>query len=581
MNWYLKELESRQTEGTLQILDRVHLPQQVALPHSGARPSLCITPDGEIRCYSVVDGGNEQGYLEGIDCGLNWKEHYAKEGVGAGTYDPASRRWLRLCSDEDGTWCAYSSNGPDSTDIVRVKVSERPYAVDMLPRIASDGSVYAAGYAETANGYETAFFRSSDSGDHWECAVVEPIAPFSAVYPDKVARPNVNGAYPTVLEKKDGSMWMLVATSDDYLWEYTSADGGRVWSAARRTTLHATYTGACLTRLSDGRILLIWNNTSPMPTRVGVDTTLTNRDVCHCAISEDEGLSWIGQREVFLPACRAYADYSVRGGDGVTDFEVLEVPRGRILLHFGHTLDTERIVLFALDYLQDEGRTEDFLDGMAYFSTQSYLKNGNGACLNRIPGAIPVQDPDTVLNEKTKREVLHVYRYHDARLLSETMGAVQNFPAWEMGEITVEVRISGAPLRVSLADHWINPSDPCAEEKSVFSFTFDYLDAGRIFDYLDDSGRETNLWSTYKIVYSLKHRKAVVVWSDMPEEDQFEDRFLHKCIFSIRQNHRVEAPNGLSYIHFQTTAQDADDKGAHIGRIEYRRIDEFPYTDLS
>ena len=72
-------------------------------------------------------------------------------------------------------------------------------------------------------------------------------------------------------------------------------------------------------------------------------------------------------------------------------------------------------------------------------------------------------------------------------------------------------------MHVSLCDHWINPSDPCVEEKSVFSFTMDYLDTWRTPD----------VWATYKIAYSLKHQKAVVIRVDMSEEDYLPDRLLH------------------------------------------------------
>lgn len=596
MNRYLQKMERSIDEKMHQVLEKVHLPQQVAIPCGGVRPALCVTEQGEIRCYGLVDGGRAPGYLSGIDGGMSFKEYYVhsskkQDVLGAAAYfaynadgtfaqddakdDEESEhggRYFRFEGTPSGTVCRYSDIGMNDTDYHTAQICDTCYHVDMLPRVTKNGRIYAAGWRRVGESNETAFFFSDDGGMHFTTVVLPSLPAFPAVYPDRVQRPLPKGTCPTVIERLDGSMWMLVATSDSYLWEYVSTDGGNHWEKPRRTTLHGSYTGAYLLRLQDDRLLLFWNNTDPMPTCVGVDTSLTNRDACHCAVSVDEGKSWVGQRELFLPACRTYADGMLRCGNGVSDFEALEMPDGNVLVHVGTTPDTERLILFCVDYLNDAGRVEDFLDGVYYFSTQSYFRANGSKGFNRIPGPVAVQDPQTVPKERDKREVLHIYRYADDRLLSEQMGAVQNFPAWEMGEITLEVMLSGAPLRVSLCDHWINPSDPCVEEKSVFSFTMDYLDTWRTPD----------VWATYKIAYSLKHQKAVVIRVDMSEEDYLPDRLLHNVLFSVHPNHRISPlPRTLSYLHLQTASKDrVDEKGSYIGRIEYRSIDSFPYMDL-
>ena len=57
------------------------------------------------------------------------------------------------------------------------------------------------------------------------------------------------------------------------------------------------------------------------------------------------------------------------------------------------------------------------------------------------------------------REVLCLGRIKDERLFSEVQGAVWNYPAARKGTLRIELRIEGAPLRISLTDRWFNPVD--------------------------------------------------------------------------------------------------------------------------
>ena len=54
--------------------------------------------------------------------------------------------------------------------------------------------------------------------------------------------------------------------------------------------------------------------------------------------------------------------------------------------------------------------------------------------------------------EQGLRDVAQLCRYHDSRLYNEKQGLVWNFPAAKQGEITIQLRIDGAGLGVSLSD---------------------------------------------------------------------------------------------------------------------------------
>ena len=85
---------------------------------------------------------------------------------------------------------------------------------------------------------------------------------------------------PCVIELKDGRVWMLIRTSRKFFWESFSTDGGKTWSEAKATTIDATSAPGHLTRLTDGRIALVWNRADK------------GRTELHLALSTDEGKTW-------------------------------------------------------------------------------------------------------------------------------------------------------------------------------------------------------------------------------------------------------------------------------------------------
>ncbi|MEO6741753.1 MAG: sialidase family protein, partial [Chthoniobacteraceae bacterium] len=85
---------------------------------------------------------------------------------------------------------------------------------------------------------------------------------------------------PCVIELKDGRVWMLIRTTRGFFWESFSSDGGKTWSEAKATNIDATSAPGHLTRLTDGRIALVWNRADK------------GRADLHLAFSADEGITW-------------------------------------------------------------------------------------------------------------------------------------------------------------------------------------------------------------------------------------------------------------------------------------------------
>ncbi|MBI2299480.1 MAG: exo-alpha-sialidase [Armatimonadetes bacterium] len=83
-----------------------------------------------------------------------------------------------------------------------------------------------------------------------------------------------------LVERRDGSLWMLMRTGAGALWESVSTDRGRTWSTARPTSIVNPGSRFFIRRLRSGRLLLI---NSP---RANARTELVAQ------LSEDDGATW-------------------------------------------------------------------------------------------------------------------------------------------------------------------------------------------------------------------------------------------------------------------------------------------------
>lgn len=90
----------------------------------------------------------------------------------------------------------------------------------------------------------------------------------------------------SVVERKDGSLYLLLRTESGWLWEATSRDGVK-WGGLRQSQIESVTCCPQMARLSDGRIALLWN----APPR-HLPANRTSRAELSLAISEDEALSW-------------------------------------------------------------------------------------------------------------------------------------------------------------------------------------------------------------------------------------------------------------------------------------------------
>jgi sialidase-1 len=116
-----------------------------------------------------------------------------------------------------------------------------------------------------------------------------------------------DGAFePSLVELRDGRVWMLIRTNLDRFWEAISQDGGMYWRTIRPTAIEASSSPPYLTRLASGRLILFWNRLYPegqnsYARRSGDYSEIAgswHREELSVALSDDEGTTWSPPRIV-------------------------------------------------------------------------------------------------------------------------------------------------------------------------------------------------------------------------------------------------------------------------------------------
>lgn len=582
--WYIKAIEKRMSEEDKRNLSKIYAPVVVGVQNDESRTGLCVMPDGEIRHYGEKEKNHpwdigEPSYMASTDGGLTWKTYDHEDGkMGSCTYIPELGKYYAISASykierdrimgrpyTQGTFMKISEKGPEDTEYIVKQISDKWCFCEFLPKYIKAKNRIAVTMQVVLDGnHHPVFFYSDDAGENWTEVILNSAPKYEPIYPSVAPRWENNGGEPVFTELPDGRLLLIARTSQDYFYAYYSDDYGTTWTDAEPSDFHGTLTTPFFLELSDGRYLFFWNNSQPLPetnhanelphrkqgyVRSG-EGSFTNRDVSHVAISED-GMHWKGLRELLLNEVRNRADFRSVGGmrssadKSVHQFQAMELPFGKVLVAVGQNISSRRLVIFDPNWLLEQERSEDFLEGLKNVSTQVYVKSLSGSFVsknhpghcawNRTNGALLVPNPDM-----DGKEALQICRTQDPRLVSDRQGVVWNFPCAQKGTVSFTMRIEGEGVKVALCDHWFNPIDEYTGEMSPFSFkiTPDIVERG--------------CWCEAKIEFDVQAGMAYL----------FLD---NRKVFGVRM--KFMPKHGISYLHLQTDAESADYEGTLIKKM--------------
>lgn len=544
----------------LSLANGMPAPRIVGTPPADAGRGLVRVSATEIRHY---DGDRKHpGYLVSRDNGEMWK--YEKTGPdhppnfgGMAKESPSFVRnpntggFIRIQPIKghvfisqgglDGKWVAVTKDGRTSD-----RWRENRDDLLTLPGIMRTPLFINGGkrIVLPTHGNGTTMWLSDDGGLNWRpstTTIKSPPHTIGGVH--RGLRWQNIAVEATVVELKNGTLWALLRTSQDYHYESFSNDHGETWTEGKPSRFAATLTMPTLGRLPDGTLLVLWTNQvalPELPTATGRgEDAFTNRDTLHAAISDDEGKTWRGFREVGLDEHRARADYATWGGPqdrGNHQAEFLPLDDHRILIAYGQHKNHRRLVIMDTRWLLEKKRMTDFSKGAGDWLHHSFIPIPRGHCsYHRKPAATVIPHPS-----KPDVNLLDIRFLDDPDLVNtdsdadyRAAGAAWNFPAGQTGKVIVRFRLpagsSGAHL--SLMDRLFAACDVTAPDSAVFTI---HLAPG-----------ETIGNSTLK---PDTDHSLLFEWSGTGEGDECRLTLDGKPAGTLPLNNR--APNGLSYLHF-------------------------------
>jgi sialidase-1 len=194
---------------------------------------------------------------------------------------------------------------------------------------------------------------------------------------------------PTVVELKDGRLWLLIRTNWGEFWSAYSHDGGRFWRVIQPSGIPASSAPGMLQRLQSGRLVLLWNRPFPEGKTewklsggdgLWSETPVSNhREELSIAWSTDEGKTWskpeviVHKRDVEMAGSRRWASYpylfeqqpgelwltTMQGGIHARFYERDFV--GRKIVAFGDSTTAKRGPLKIYADLIDKASPEDMV----------------------------------------------------------------------------------------------------------------------------------------------------------------------------------------------------------------------------
>lgn len=232
--------------------------------------SLLSLPDRVQLYFWFRNGGNDSSLrmIESIDGGTTWGESRTITPPSATSFTGCNERVIQLRTGRL-IWAFHTMTGrPDPSKDLGVLVGRSDdlgKTWQFSPDLVFEDDVRAKGYR-----YAKTLPYASD---------------------EQEARIPIKLHEPSVAECADGSLLMLTRSTRGRFYSSRSFDGGASWSRLEPSDIPSQTAPPYLKRLTDGRLLLLWN--PPTPEQVAANRFPTSkRPTLQMAISGDNGRTW-------------------------------------------------------------------------------------------------------------------------------------------------------------------------------------------------------------------------------------------------------------------------------------------------
>lgn len=232
-------------------------------------------------------------------------------------FDGRAGDWFTRCDDPDAETPQWTEpqrlwHGSTSNKPIVLANGHWLLPVSLWTREWIDGR-FRDCFTELDNLRMAHVFASSDQGRTWSRR-------------GSVAYPNPQFDEHMLVQRRDGSLWMLARTCDS-IWESFSNDAGVSWSQPQRSAIDHIRTRFHIRRLRSGRLLLVKHGAR-------VDERTERRTHLTAFLSDDDGLSWRG-------GLLLDERYQVSYPDGT------QAPDGMIYVSYDRNRDTDGEILLA------------------------------------------------------------------------------------------------------------------------------------------------------------------------------------------------------------------------------------------
>ncbi len=383
--------------------------------------------------------------------------------------------------------------------------------------------------------HEVSAMYSDDNGASWQMSPSRLVAPCY----DGFNGSNYGACEPNLVELDDDHLWMLMRTQTGFMYESHSRDGGVTWSDATPSDFISSDSPAEIMRLPDGRIIVLWHNCQNPP-RVDGKYVAGGRDALHAAISEDNGASWRGCREIYRDPFRNESPPH-RGDRGTAYSTGVVNDNGKIVLCTGQGERRRAILVFDPDWLLATHHEDDFANGLDGWCAFTEFGDPEPPVFrDRTLGPEIIDHPS-----KVGAKVLHIRRPAD----KPGDGAVWSFPVASQGTVRLRVMLNkgSGGANIALCDRFYNPGDYNGERFAIFGLP------------IDADGKLLN----HGPIGFEKPCLLELRW----------DLAQRKCDVSVDGDNVVTLPmlnaanKGVSYLRIRSTAETTDAAGMLIENV--------------